>query len=1726
MPNIKYTYIPLDKATIVDRRHQREVQPPGMVNLENFLPARSDASPTLRPDWLYTEDQVYGISSVLTLPDTSTLRDALNAANGLYGSDQVTFFTTFVPYGNDNGTLRILSGTYGDGRISGSSGSSLIGGVSTLFLEKAYRGAIIRVAAGATGTFSGAPFLATESTNTGEWYITELDETEYSLDWTELYSAVAQYGQGASIEYKIGTPGSFTGINKLGVGDEDTLGFSAFYIRGSSSSDPDILVSDAKQLITIETATNISGSNYKWTASGSGTNEYYYVTRADGDPILTSGVVSLYTGTVYGETEYESGGENVAFFPNTDGTTLKDWNVEGETTALTAGTVGSLANLEFALDDNETPALGFNTIYIRDDTGDPDTRASARARGVASIGLAFDASSFSTCRWDYTSDATAGSRVSYVRTVSRGNPFINTKPNLVTYKDSGREYIMEEASDIEGSTGKYWYYGDKDSLGYNTVYMRSTKGSPYYEGATIYFNRALYGSNYSWIASAGGTNEYYLAQQDGATELAADFTEPVDLYFDQAYAEREDDGKWVLGGSEDSDYLGRESVPSDETFVYSESSRVKSIIGSLGDKQWGYGTNALDGLTNDTIYIRWDAGDPDTVALKVRAVHSHALYVSEYKWVESPATSDEWYFTKTDESDPAISEPETVIVGGVAYTEGTVGSLASGEFDYGNNDTLGYNTIYIYSTTDPNGSVGTGLGDEEAPKSISSESAEDDFDYYVVNRVVENDSLEIYGELETSFSGTIPQFYYNHNPFNADYKLNIQAYTSGLIYCAPSIRDNLNEEDISGPFYADLQKGDWRYGGEITVDYNFDGTGVLFEKQPSLATNLTSFIQIFPTVDDAGDTDLPQSWFLGYSSGLGANNAWSKKYFPSNSEGQAAQVTVTGDGTTMRLNSIQATGSMYMSAAQVISSTACYPGIAYSTTGLSWTLASITGDIDGNATAWSDTTGATRTTSDYQAICAATSTFDLGRIVCLVWREIAGGELAQLYSDDSGATWTHVATTTTLNQHSKIRYLNGQFILVSEGFIGYGDGSSNTIVSPDAGDSDTANFRDIAFDGDERWVVISDNFNAWYADGLDGTWTKVAMPLDFYSLGDSTNFIHWDSIGERFVINSQRAVFWSADGETWSSEYIGSFGEQGSVKLPTNIMEDYSGLIFTLYDGGADYVRNAILSRYNYYYWDVVDFVPLSDIYRSITFSVLDGYVVLLGTTEYDEDEGWVYNPRRIRWTAPATYNDFSSTGSGTADANGEGAFMDSRPVNGRIVAFETNRISAIVPRGDVNDPWDYDVVKEDFRILSNPVAVDDLCYVIATDGLLYATDGIEVSEVGSSFDATKFDDFTENKPIRLEYSRAFNALIAYYFDASATSHYAYFISTGDGVVTKVEIPTLGSSGTLAYAPRFVTAVSDSSDQRVIASHHPLSTDTDLVVTTTLGTNSQISGVDRPQYGSSTNNTYWYATLETGELYLAPEGNKTSLKHIIVRTYSDAPGDNTDRPRIIAQIKSLEDDEWHTCGDVDVYSTFDIDDDECTTTGEGEAAFTNLMASGSGAGGSTVTVIPPFDPTGCRYYKKTGTTYTLQTSGTDYTATSASAVFTDNGPPAGTDLYAYWENYPEIRISTGDFVESTQSLHRVTGTTGTNATGGLTLDHYLTSGSSSEETSTHYPAEQLGDGEAEVKIGVNKLVEGFKLRLLVVPHYGATAAPTIVKITGIVFGHVPQGRKILQATGS
>lgn len=80
-----------------------------------------------------------------------------------------------------------------------------------------------------------------------------------------------------------------------------------------------------------------------------------------------------------------------------------------------------------------------------------------------------------------------------------------------------------------------------------------------------------------------------------------------------------------------------------------------------------------------------------------------SLVNSTYKWTLSGSGTSEYYCELAGGGDPSLTEPNDVWLNGTKATEATVGSLAAGQWDWGNNDALGYNTVYVRLTdsTDP-----------------------------------------------------------------------------------------------------------------------------------------------------------------------------------------------------------------------------------------------------------------------------------------------------------------------------------------------------------------------------------------------------------------------------------------------------------------------------------------------------------------------------------------------------------------------------------------------------------------------------------------------------------------------------------------------------------------------------------------------------------------------------------------------------------------------------------------------------------------------------------------------------------------------------------------------------------------------------------------------------------------------------------------------------------------
>lgn len=67
-----------------------------------------------------------------------------------------------------------------------------------------------------------------------------------------------------------------------------------------------------------------------------------------------------------------------------------------------------------------------------------------------------------------------------------------------------------------------------------------------------------------------------------------------------------------------------------------------------------------------------------------------------YAWTLSGSGTSEYYLRTAALANPGfVAQPDNVYLNGSNATEGTMGTLAAGTFDYGDNDALGYSTIYV-----------------------------------------------------------------------------------------------------------------------------------------------------------------------------------------------------------------------------------------------------------------------------------------------------------------------------------------------------------------------------------------------------------------------------------------------------------------------------------------------------------------------------------------------------------------------------------------------------------------------------------------------------------------------------------------------------------------------------------------------------------------------------------------------------------------------------------------------------------------------------------------------------------------------------------------------------------------------------------------------------------------------------------------------------------------------
>ncbi len=274
-------------------------------------------------------------------------------------------------------------------------------------------------------------------------------------------------------------------------------------------------------------------------------------------------------------------------------------------------------------------------------------------------------------------------------------------------------------------------------------------------------------------------------------------------------------------------------------------------------------------------------------------------------------------------------------------------------------------------------------------------------------------------------------------------------------------------------------------------------------------------------------------------------------------------------------------------------------------------------------------------------------------------------------------------------------------------------------------------------------------------------------------------------------------------------------------------------------------------------------------------------------------------------------------------------------------------------------------------------------------------------------------------------------------------------------------------------------------DTRTIVSYGPSPTSS-LLMVRLLDFGNPIRGYDH-FLNLSTVTRRFGGTIESGELRLVPEGQKTSLKEVGVLTYCSSGT----TPDAILQMRASDDSAWLSLGDST--GTISVETDVCRGTG---TAWSTTIGTGTGA---SATYTTPCLATQGRYYVDT-TPVTPTITGTNTITLSATL---------GATVYCYWENEPYVRMKVGDIIETTEGYSRVTSVFDSTTLG---LEWYP----STTLVGTHHPAKQLVAGEGETVISANAVLDTLQLRVVVIPRNDPSSCDT-VKVLGWVVNHIPAG---------
>ena len=398
----------------------------------------------------------------------------------------------------------------------------------------------------------------------------------------------------------------------------------------------------------------------------------------------------------YGSTNYlllvafgkcDATGEiNVAIYPVRDDKLIIDTSRVDTYTWLNYAPFG--ATVYYSDKSPEDTASGKHPdyLYVWDSTGPTYLVNAGDAFNYPGYGLDLRSPEV---QWERTSAGSPTLYEYYVKQIGTGTPGLDIP---CTVRSLLRDMLLTKGTVGSLAQGE-WGWGDNDSLGYDTLYVRLPADAdpstyPISRGLEACYPRYIPEGSFAYGPPPGGWANFVLWVNYGSTaNLKAS---PVlniltqSTYFDMRYPEA--DCKKLSACQKD----GRIwfFMPGLPTYIIERSNSSSDMTPgdwSMEDFEYTY--------AHKFPYTGPVSPTPSNTQIN----HRNA----QYKWKPYAGTSSTiWYLTLADGSNPKLGKPDTVYGGGTALTEVNAFSLlTSGKWWWGDNDKLGFETIYLYDTT-------------------------------------------------------------------------------------------------------------------------------------------------------------------------------------------------------------------------------------------------------------------------------------------------------------------------------------------------------------------------------------------------------------------------------------------------------------------------------------------------------------------------------------------------------------------------------------------------------------------------------------------------------------------------------------------------------------------------------------------------------------------------------------------------------------------------------------------------------------------------------------------------------------------------------------------------------------------------------------------------------------------------------------------------------------------